>query len=64
MDAYLYWAFWRVRGAGFDVAPFPRFLDHAARMEGRPAVGRAIARDAEMEKLLEGEGLSFRPTPP
>jgi glutathione S-transferase len=64
MDAYIYWVFWRVRGAGFDIAPFPRLADHAARMEDRPAVRRAVAREAEMEKLLEGEGLSFKPTPP
>jgi glutathione S-transferase len=64
MDAYLYWVFWRVRGAGFDVAAYPRYADHAARMEDRPAVKRVIAREAEMEKVLEGEGLSFKPKQP
>jgi glutathione S-transferase len=61
MDAYLYWVFWRVNGAGFPTADFPSFSDHAARMEARPAVQRAIAREDEMTRQLEAEGLAFTP---
>ncbi|MEJ2128496.1 MAG: glutathione S-transferase family protein [Woeseiaceae bacterium] len=64
MDAYLYWVFWRVEGAEFDVAPFPRYSDHARRMESRPAVQRALAREAEAVKILEAEGLNFVPPSP
>jgi glutathione S-transferase len=64
MDAYLYWVFWRVEGAGFNVKPYPRFTDHARRMEQRPAVQRAMAREAEAESQLEAEGMAFRPTVP
>ena len=63
MDAYLYWIFWRVNGASFPTADFPRFSDQAARMEERPAVQRAVAREAEMTKQLEAEGLDFTPPP-
>lgn len=59
MDAYLYWVFWRVAGAEFDVAPYPNYCEHAARMEARPSVKRALAREAEAEKILENEGLAF-----
>ncbi|MBJ7484075.1 glutathione S-transferase family protein [Brevundimonas sp.] len=63
MDAYLYWVFWRVAGAGFDVAPYPRFVAHARANEARPAVQRALAREAEAEALLSAEGLLFKPAP-
>lgn len=64
MDAYLYWVFWRVEGAGFPVDDYPNYFAHARRMEQRPAVQRAMAREAEAERQLEAEGLSVRPTIP
>lgn len=63
MDAYLFWCFWRVQGAGYHVDKFPNFCVHSQRMEQRPAVKRAIARDNEASKLLESEGLLFTPKP-
>ena len=64
MDAYLYWVFWRVEGAGFSTKDYPRYGEHARRMEGRPAVQRALEREAAMIAALESEGLNFRPPPP
>jgi len=64
MDAYLYWVFWRVEGAGFNVEAYPRYTDHARRMEQRPAVQRALAREEELDRQLEAEGLSVKPTIP
>jgi glutathione S-transferase len=64
MDAYLYWVWFRVTGAGFDPGPFPRFAEHARRMETRPAVRRALAHEADQEKTLAAEGLAFRPATP
>jgi glutathione S-transferase len=61
MDVYLYWCFWRVKGAGYPVDQFPSFCAHAQRIEQRPAVKRAIARDEEAMKILESEGLLFTP---
>lgn len=63
MDAYLYWVFWRVEGADFDVTPFPQFKDHANRMEERPAVQRALTRESAAEAQLEAEGVNFKPPP-
>lgn len=63
MDAYLYWVFWRVEGAGFEVSSYPIFKNHAQRMEQRPSVQRALAREAEAELQLEVEGLTFTPPP-
>ncbi|MFK7734168.1 MAG: glutathione S-transferase family protein [Pseudomonadales bacterium] len=63
MDAYLYWVFWRVEGADFDVSAYPNYRDHARRIEQRPSVQRALAREAEAEKQLEAEGLTFTPPP-
>ena len=64
MDAYLYWVFWRVEGAEFDVGDYPRFRDHAARMESRPAVQRALSREREAVEILDSEGLLFVPPAP
>ena len=61
MDGYLYWVFWRVEGAGYDVSRFPRFAAHARAMEQRPAVQRALAREEAAQAQLEAEGLAFVP---
>jgi glutathione S-transferase len=61
MDGYLYWVFWRVEGAGYDVTRFPRFCAHARAMEQRPAVRRTVAREEAAQAQLEAEGLAFVP---
>lgn len=61
VDAYLYWVWFRITGAGFPARDHPEWADHAARMETRPAVQRALQREAEMEAQLQAEGLVFRP---
>lgn len=63
MDPYLYWVFWRIgMGSDFDRSGYPRVLDHAARIEARPAVQRAVAREAQARALLEAEGGIPQPT--
>ncbi len=62
MDAYLYWVFWRVNGAGFPAEDYPRFSEHARRMEQRPAVQRALSREQTLQAELEANGLAFKPT--
>lgn len=61
IDAYLYWIYWRVEGADFPVGNYASFQDHKSRMELRPAVQKALAREAEAIKQLESEGLTFTP---
>ncbi|OYY91632.1 MAG: glutathione S-transferase [Sphingomonas sp. 28-66-16] len=61
MDAYLYWVFWRVEGADFDVSRYPHFTRHARAMESRPAVQRALEREAVATAQLKEEGLVFVP---
>ncbi len=61
MDAYLYWVFWRVEGANFDVTPYPRFTAHAREMERRPSVIRALAVESQALAELDQEGLNFTP---
>lgn len=63
MDAYLYWIFWRVEGGGYKVERFPRFCSHRNLMEARPAVVRALKREALAEAELAKEGLVFTPPP-
>jgi glutathione S-transferase len=45
LDAYLFWVWGRVVGAGFDPGPFPAIAAHFARVEQRPSVQRAMARE-------------------
>ena len=61
LDGYLYWIFWRVEGAGYDVSRFPRFAAHARANEQRPAVQRALAREEAAQAQLEAEGAAFVP---
>ena len=63
MDAYLNWIFWRVEGADFPVADYPRFADHSLRMTERPSFKRAMEIEAAATAALEVEGLVFRPPP-
>lgn len=63
MDAYLYWIFWRVEGADYPVDNFPNYSAHKTRMEQRPAVQKALAREAQAMAQLEAEGLVFTPKP-
>lgn len=61
VDAYVFWVWFRITGAGFPDGDFPAWAEHAARMETRPAVQRALAQEAALQAQLEAEGLVFRP---
>ena len=61
MDAYLYWIYWRVEGANFDVTPYPHFTAHARQMEQRQSVIRALAIEKQALETLTKEGLNFAP---
>jgi glutathione S-transferase len=61
LDAYLYWVFWRVEGADYDVSRFPAYSAHARKMAERPATIRAIAHEEEAQAQLASEGLVFTP---
>ena len=63
MDAYLFWIYWRVEGADYPVNDYVNFSAHKSRMEQRPAVQRALAREVEAMAQLEAEGLVFTPKP-
>jgi glutathione S-transferase len=61
VDAYVYWAWFRITGAGFPAADFPLWAAHAGRMDARPAVQRTLAHEAAMQAQLEAEGAAFTP---
>lgn len=61
LDAYLHWVWFRITGAGFDPTPFTGISAHYARTLERPSVQRALAREAEAVRDLEGRGLMPRP---
>jgi glutathione S-transferase len=58
LDGYLYWVWFRITGAGFDPSRFAAIAAHALRMEERPAVKRALQREALAQVELESQGLA------
>lgn len=57
IDAYLHWVWFRITGAGFDGAAFPKITAHYNKMVKMPAVEKALSREAEAEAFLEANGL-------
>ena len=64
LDAYFFWVWFRITGAGFPARDYPACAEHACRMEARPATQRALAREAALERQLASEGLTFWPPDP
>lgn len=58
MDAYVYWIWFRITGAGFSGTGFSYWAAHAKAMEARAAIQRALAKDATLQATLEAEGLA------
>ncbi len=56
VDGYLYWAWSRITGTGFSDADFPNIRRHHELSNQRPAVQRAMAREAEYVEILKAEG--------
>jgi glutathione S-transferase len=61
VDGYLFWVWWRITGVGFAGDPFPNIQAHAALSAKRPAVARAMQREAENIEILKAEGLYRAP---
>lgn len=61
VDAYLFWAWWRVTGTGFPADEFPGIQAHEARMFERPSVQRAMEREAANVEVLKAEGIYKAP---
>ncbi len=58
LDAYVYWVWFRITGCGFRVEDCPAWAAHAEAMQARPAVRRALAKDAALQERLEADGLA------
>ena len=61
VDAYLFWAWWRVTGTGFPADEFPNIQAHEAAMMERPAVQRAMEREAANVEIMKSEGIYKAP---
>ena len=61
VDGYLYWVWDRISGVGFDGKRFPNIQTHAKLMLERPAVQRAMAREAVNIEILKSEGCYMAP---
>lgn len=59
VDAYINWVWFRVTGTEFDASEYPNFARHDADIKRRPAVQRALARNAEVAACLADQGLAI-----
>jgi glutathione S-transferase len=59
LDSYINWVWFRVKGADMDMARWPHFNAHAARVAVLPAHQRVLAREAIGQADLERRGLAF-----
>ncbi|MEL6584388.1 MAG: glutathione S-transferase family protein [Pseudomonadota bacterium] len=61
VDAYLYWVWGRITGVGYPDDAYPNIRRHFDLSNARPAVQRAMAREAENIEILKAEGLFLAP---
>lgn len=61
VDGYLYWVWARITGVGFDGAAYPNIRKHHELSNERPAVKRAMAREAVNVETLKAEGNFLAP---
>lgn len=61
VDGYLYWAWDRITGVGFPADDFPNIRRHHDLSNQRPAVQRAMKREAENIEILKVEGHYMAP---
>lgn len=61
VDGYLYWAWSRIIGVGFPDDAFPNIRRHTELSDARPAVQRAMAREAINIEILKAEGIFVAP---
>lgn len=59
LDAYLFWVWFRVTGAGFPTLHYPAFSKHADLMALRPSTQRTLAREEIAETELKSRGLEL-----
>ena len=61
VDGYLFWCWHRITGVGFPGDDFPNIQRHQEISNDRPAIQRAMAREAENIEVLKSEGLFRAP---
>ena len=61
VDGYLYWVWARITGTGFDGKAFPNIQRHHELSNDRPAIQRAMAREAANIETLKAEGNFIAP---
>lgn len=62
VDGYLYWAWSRITGVGFPPDDFPNIRRHHDLSNERPAIQRAMAREAANIEVLKAEGIWQAPS--
>jgi glutathione S-transferase len=63
IDWYVEWILSQITAAGFDSLPFPKLVEHSARVCALPASQRAQGREAEAGQWLARNGFPAGPPP-
>ncbi|MDJ0992772.1 MAG: glutathione S-transferase family protein [Dinoroseobacter sp.] len=61
LDAYLFWVWGRITGVGYPPDGYPNIQRHHELSKARPAVQRAMAREAKNIEILKAEGHYIAP---
>ncbi|WP_420332575.1 glutathione S-transferase family protein [Roseibium sp.] len=61
LDGYLYWVWGRITGVGYPDENYPNIRRHFELNNERPAVQRAMAREAKNIEILKAEGNYMAP---
>jgi len=61
VDGYLYWVWDRITGVGYPGEAYTNLRRHHDLSNARPAVQRAMAREARNIEILKSEGLFIAP---
>lgn len=61
VDGYLFWVWSRITGVGYPGDTYPNIRHHFDLSNARPAVQRAMAREAVNVEILKAEGLYIPP---
>ena len=61
IDGYLYWVWARISQTGFPTEDYPNLRRHHELSNARPAIQRAMAREAVNVEILKSEGIFVAP---
>lgn len=57
VDAYIFWAWWRLSVVDYPGNEFANLINHAERIQERPAIERAMSAELDYARQMRSDGL-------